>query len=401
MEITVALEHRFVQSSDGTVWTQTMFALPFWERYLEVFGRVKIVARIKQVDVVPLGWLRVNGPDVIVHRVPYYLGPLQYIMQYVKVRRALRHAVHPDSALLLRVPSQVATSLISAIDLEGRPFGVEVVGDPFDQFAPGANSHLLRPVFRRMYTGSMRRQVSKAAAAAFVTETALQRRYIPAYDGITASFSDVELPACAFISKPRVYSPDAGTFRLITVGTLEANYKRVDVLIDVMGELLRRGIDVQLRVVGDGRLRAVLEEQVVRQGLTGSVRFLGQLTAGVQVREQLDSADLFVMASQQEGLPRAMVEAMARGLPVVGTRIGGIPELIGEQAMVEPGNAFGLAEQIASLIGNPTRLSQISERNLGVAHRYAEEEIRQRRLAFYHELRRITSEFQLSRIDKL
>ena len=64
------------------------------------------------------------------------------------------------------------------------------------------------------------------------------------------------------------------------------------------------------------------------KALRDRVRFRGQLTTPVDVRAELDRADLFVLPSRQEGLPRAMIEAMARALPCIGSSVGGIPELL-------------------------------------------------------------------------
>ena len=64
MDVLVSLEHRFLKTSDGGIWTQTMFGYSFWRRYSEVFDGVKILARAKEVDSVPNGWERVDGPGV-------------------------------------------------------------------------------------------------------------------------------------------------------------------------------------------------------------------------------------------------------------------------------------------------------------------------------------------------
>ncbi|GAB3976194.1 glycosyltransferase family 4 protein [Plantactinospora veratri] len=80
--------------------------------------------------------------------------------------------------------------------------------------------------------------------------------------------------------------------------------------------------------LGDGRYRPRLERLATDLGVRRQVHFTGTISAATEVRRQLDAADLFVMPSRTEGLPKALIEAMARGLPAVATSVGGIPELL-------------------------------------------------------------------------
>lgn len=73
-----------------------------------------------------------------------------------------------------------------------------------------------------------------------------------------------------------------------------------------------------------------------RLGVADRVTFVGTVPAGAAVRAHLDAADLVVVPSRTEGLPRALIEAMARGLPAVGTTVGGIPELLADVDLVPP-----------------------------------------------------------------
>ena len=104
-------------------------------------------------------------------------------------------------------------------------------------------------------------------------------------------------------------------------------------LIRAAGALNVLGRPCELTVIGDGRYRAELE--ALAASLDLPVRFTSQLKRP-QVMAELDDANLFVLASRTEGLPRAVIEAMARGLPCVGTRVGGIPELLDSRALCDP-----------------------------------------------------------------
>ena len=105
---------------------------------------------------------------------------------------------------------------------------------------------------------------------------------------------------------------------------------------------------------------------------------------------QLDLADLFVLPSYQEGLPRAMVEAMARSLPCIGSTVGGIPELLQPEDMVPPGDAVALANKIREVVTDRDRMARMSARNLEKAKDYRNEVLQERRNEFYRYVREQT-----------
>jgi len=276
------------------------------------------------------------------------------------VTRALDDA----SAFVLRVPGNIGTLVWRQLAREGRPYGLEVVGDPFDVYSPGAEAHPLRPLFRIWFAENLRRQCRGAAAVSYVTAGALQRRYPAAAGAPTTHYSSVELTAADFAVAPADPVGADRPLELVTVGSLDQMYKGIDVLIDAMRRCVDRGCDLRLTVVGDGRHRDELERLSRDLGLGSRIAFAGHLDGPQRVRERLDRADLFVLASRQEGLPRAMIEAMARGLPCLGTRVGGIPELLPVSDTVPPGDPRALADAIADMTGDRERMRRAAARNL-------------------------------------
>jgi len=111
----------------------------------------------------------------------------------------------------------------------------------------------------------------------------------------------------------------------------------------------------------------------------------------------MDSADLFVLASLTEGLPRVIVEAMARAMPVIATSVGGIPELLPPEDLVPPGDPKALAAKIAEVARDGARITRMADRNLARAHQFHESVLRDRRLAFYRHLRSVMEEWRLGR----
>jgi glycosyltransferase involved in cell wall biosynthesis len=91
-----------------------------------------------------------------------------------------------------------------------------------------------------------------------------------------------------------------------------------------------------------------------------------------------------------EGLPKALVEAMGRGLPCIGTKVGGIPELLPEEDLVAPNDPEALSTRMLEVLADPERRTYMSARNVRRAGEYRCDLLRQRRIAFYQALRRQT-----------
>ena len=159
-----------------------------------------------------------------------------------------------------------------------------------------------------------------------------------------------------------------------------------------MSACAQRGLDFQLVFVGDGHYLLRLEDRAKKLGISNRIKFVGRVPPGKPVYEHLDNADLFLLPSRTEGLPRALVEAMACGLPCIGTEVGGIPELLSAEDLVPPGDVAALASKIISVLSDPDRLTQMSIRNLRTAKEYRCEELNQRRIEFYKKVAGLSKE---------
>lgn len=148
--------------------------------------------------------------------------------------------------------------------------------------------------------------------------------------------------------------PPARPLRLVCVGRF-AEQKGLPVLIDAMAEVNRRGMKVELALVGDGPLRTMLERRIAHHQLQGVVRLTGWLDEE-GVRDQIARAHAMVLPSFAEGLPVVLMEAMATGRPVIATYIAGIPELVqpGRNGWLVPaGDTEALAAAIIEMALTP------------------------------------------------
>ena len=159
------------------------------------------------------------------------------------------------------------------------------------------------------------------------------------------------VPPAEYVPTP--HEP-AAVPELVFVGRFDP-VKGVGVLMQAAGELASSGRSFRITLVGGGDGRDVVERQVAELGLTDRVHFAGRRSRA-EVRQHLADASIFVLPSFAEGVPVVLMEAMASGVPVIATNVGGVSELIEHQRsglLVAPSDAAALRDAIASLLDDP------------------------------------------------
>lgn len=185
---------------------------------------------------------------------------------------------------------------------------------------------------------------------------------------------------CSVSFPPREAPAEPGSRPACRLGTLGrlVEKKGMDVLLRAVAQLKERPYRIALSIAGDGPLRDELESLAGELGLGGTVRFEGEL-CHARVRTWMNGLDAFVLACKRDangdmdGIPVALMEAMSQGVPVISTRLSGIPELVidGRTGLLaSPGSAEELAERIDRLIGAPGLRAELAANAL--AHVQAE-----------------------------
>ena len=245
--------------------------------------------------------------------------------------------------------------------VRGRKLAVVVVGDPVESLTEDVVAGPAGQVARRGIAASMRVLCRRASLARYVTRSALQRRFPPGPRTQCFAISDVgPLP----FGGPR-RAPSYACATALAVASLDQPYKGIAELIEAVAQVRARGYDLRLRVAGEGRLRRSLENLASRR-LGDAAQFVGHLS-GSDLHEVYDTADLFILPSWTEGLPRALVEAMAAGLPALATDVGGVAELLEPHRLVPPRDVAALVDGIEGLLRNPAAWETSSDHNLRTA----------------------------------
>lgn len=175
------------------------------------------------------------------------------------------------------------------------------------------------------------------------------RRFLP-----EVSAKIVRIPSAIACDDFQTVKPFAFHSRYILAVARLQPMKGHDVLLLALQKIIRTGRDVHLLIAGDGPLRVRLHALVLALGLKDHVTFLGEVSQNT-VRSLLGGCDFFVHPSWFEGLPIAVLEAMASSKAVVATAVNGVPELVenGKTGLlVPPGAPEALAQAITSLLKN-------------------------------------------------
>lgn len=260
-------------------------------------------------------------------------------------RQAVVHAhrLLPSSSsrggtgLIVRVPTTTGWAFTRRARSVGIEYAVEVVGDP--RF--GLESTAGGTTIAALLTRAMRSTLSGASAVTYVTRFHLQDQF-PAPEGVpTFSASNVDLTPDWFRPPPIQFG---SIRRIVSPASLEFGYKGTDILIRAISTLNDMP-SLEVVLAGTGRLSNSLKELATELGVEDRVHFAGRLSHD-DLRSEYERADLVVLPSRTEGLPRAALEAMAFGVPVLGTTVGGFPEILPAIALVTPGDVPSLANGI-------------------------------------------------------
>ena len=300
----------------------------------------------------------IRASNVTLAALPPFDGPVHFYPKLLSVLPHLWRWVHEIDALHCRIPSPAAIFAFALARLASRPVFVLVVGD-LQALLPSMPYRGLKHVLWRAYTAFEEWNVQWMTdrSLAFANGAALAAKHArPAHQVIettttTISASDIatRTDTCA---GPRV--------RVLTVSRIDPR-KGLRVLPDVVQQLQARGLSVTLDIIGPavGRPgedeRAAIVDDAARLGVGADVRALGPVPLDLLLPMYRDY-DVFVLPTLPgEGIPRVLLEAMTAGLPIVTTRVAGIPSLVTQEMngwLVDQPTADAVADAIARIIGD-------------------------------------------------
>lgn len=385
MELLYVYADKVAQDLEGNCYVGSAFSQEVFDRYLQYFDHITMLMR--KADTAPddteaLSHMnRISSEKIDVIFLPNQMASLRnYLSPSLarEYRRIVIENITPERAVIVRAPSKSGSIAVDYCHKIGKPVLVEAVGCPWDSgWNHGWKGKILAPRSWLMFRRTMR----KADYAIYVTSEFLQRRYPTS--GKSAGVSDVELqPVDEAVLEKRLEKIRfrEGKLRIGTAGALHVAYKGQRYVIEALAKLKRQGNTNFVYHLAGGGDSSVLQSLAKRLGVQDQVVFDGALSHD-EMFAWLDALDVYVQPSKVEGMPRALIEAMSRGLPALGTRVGGIPELLMEQDMFTKGNSESIARMLSGF--TDTELAQAATRNFEFAKRFQRDELELQRSALY------------------
>ena len=360
----------------------------FYQRYLRVFEQLRIANRVIDEPELKKGRILVNDPRIEIHPLPIFHGPLEYAKTYFSAGRAMKNAVNGCDAAILRLPSTVAQRISKQVIGAGIPYATEIVFDACDG-AETANNYVEKFLWR-IIDRQMRSTCAKADGVACVTAKYLQRRYFSRKTGhFEASYSTLNLDK-SFFTAPRKFSNK----NLLSIAHVDLQIglhsrKGTDIIIQALSKLKKeKGIIVNVKFAGDDWDNSTekILNYAKEYGVDGQVECTGLLSRA-ELALFLDNSDLFVLPTKAEGLPRVIIEAIAKGLPTITTPASGNPELISAEYLVPFYDVDTLAKKIERLVTDREEYERVSKENYERSLQYEGSILQARRDEFYYKLK--------------
>lgn len=315
--------------------------------------------------------------------VPNFKSPTKYLKNKAEAEKIVCDVIKDADYVVLRTQSSIAQIALKYIKKYNKPYIIECVGCSWDSYW---NHSMLGKIVAPYMYYKTKKAIKDAPYVYYVTNQFLQKRYPT--NGEKVACSNVVIKSNdkdaldKRIQKINKFNPKE---KIIfgTAASLSTRYKGQEYVIKALKYFLDKGYNVEYHLAGGysgNQKNTFLYDLAVKEGVIDKVIFEGSLSSE-QIMDYYDSIDIYVQPSKQEGLPRAVIEAMSRGCPVLGTDIAGIPELIQERCLFKKGSVKSFINAVERLL--ICNQADIAIENFNNAKMYKEDILENKRKEFY------------------
>lgn len=340
------------------VYCNTTITNEMLNRYFVVVDKLYIMMRTIHIDTTfekkHLKRLEL-GDKIVIIEMPNFLTPKNYFNRG-RYRDVIAETVNTCDLFFLRIPSLISNMTAQECVRQNKDYLVEVGGCAWDSYW---NHSLQGKIVAPSMFLNQRKTVWNAAFATYVTQKWLQNRYPSKGDSIVASnvylnfFDKNNIDRRIHIDKNRTNN----RYRIGTIASVDVRYKGQEYIVKAIGKLKQKGIVLEYDLVGAGD-PSFLSSLADKCGVGSQIHFLG-VKLHDDIWSWLDTVDIYAQPSKQEGLPRAVIEAMNRGCMTIGSDVAGIPELLEEDMIFKSGNVKQICCILEKLIAETNHEKRI------------------------------------------
>ena len=368
MKVSIITEVR-IYYFKNSYYVDTSF-LKILERYKKAFGSICLFSRVVEGNEESIKGLKNIDSEILIINI----GTISTFV-FNKINKEYYKIIKESDLIVLRLPSVVSIKVYRIIKNEKKKYLCEIMGCAFDAYW---NHGIIGKIIAIPMYLMIRNIIKKANYCLYVTEKFLQNRYPTNAYSINASNVNINEPK----DTKNYNNFDSQNITLFTAAALNVKYKGQQFVIKAIKQLKKEGINVNYYLAGKGDNNYLLK--VARNNnVANNVHFLGMLKKD-EVNNMMLTSDIYIQPSLQEGLPRAVIEAMNCGLICMGANTAGIPELLDKNYIFKRKSSNAIVNCIKrALNDNPF---VISNRNTNEAKKYRSDLLDKRRNSFYEKI---------------
>lgn len=352
-------------------------AYNIYKRYADNFGDIVLCSRFVNTEVLKEGY----------QIAPFIKEALQ-ITSLCKVLAGLydsqiENFIQSCDLVIARVPSIIAFRAAEIAVKYGIKLMVEAMGDPWDAYW---NHSIKGKMIAPYMTLKMKYIMNRADFAIYVTREYLQDLY--PCKGLSISASNVALANVdeSILERrlQKIALASKSSTSLMTAAGINVKAKGHRYVIEAIKKLKENNIHVMYYLAGEGS-SSYLKGIATKLGVEDNIVFLGELPMR-KVYEYIDMVDIYIQPSLQEGLPRAVIEAMSRACPCLGARTAGIPELIDKECIFDRKSSDAIVSAITRMLDS--NMSKYAKSNFERSKEYYSSVLDQKRKGFFEKIKR-------------
>lgn len=386
MRILYCHDNIYQQCPDGVVYSAGQFPHSYWDTFLKHFDHLVVTGRGKPVSE-PIEKLNISSCDhvsfVLFPNINTPKGRIKYLRS---VDKRLKNIVAESDAVIIRAVSDIGWLAYRHAKKMNKPIAMEMAACGWDSTWNHGNQ--LGRIYAPIRYIRDRIITKNADYVMYVSQSFLQSRYPTNAQTSSASNVRIEQGPKELVDTrlAKIKNKEEIEHKPYVIGLIGNLDNKIKGVADTLNALKivedQKPGSFIFKHLGPGKADPYAS-QAQELGLSECVQFNGMMQSGQAVMDWLDGIDLYLQPSYQEGVPRATIEAMSRGCPIIASKAGGIPELVDKKWLINPGDTDALANLIIQMLDNPNARIQAILENYEKSREYTHEFLNSRRFTFW------------------
>lgn len=371
MRLTFIHDHKFIEF-EGRFYSTGKFNQRILNQYkVGTIDNIQVIGRLQNNKYKIDSLSKVSAKTIKVKPIKFLKKKSDFFFKKRCIYKFIKQNINNDEIIIVRLPSELGYIALKYLQKKDMKYGIEIVGDPWD--ALWYHGSLIGKAMAFINRRKTKKALKKSKNNIYVTKYYLQNKYPSKGKNFNASNVFLTKHQNNYELKNRII------FKIGMVASLDTKYKGIDTALKSLRKLQNENII--LEIVGNGP-KEKWNKKIKEMNLENQVILKGTLKGGDPIYQWMMDLDLYIQPSYTEGLPRALIEAMANGLPSLASNVGGIPELLEKKFMHKAKDYKTLAQQIIMVKNNKEFRRKMSNDNFKVSKNYQKEKIEKERILF-------------------